>query len=217
MKSYKVKEIFGPTIQGEGSYQGTPVVFLRLAGCNRWSGTIDKKAQSICYFCDTDFVGGESLSADEIVNRLQKLSDIKTLVISGGEPTLQLDDALLSALRDAGYTLHLETNGSKNIDTLVQFLEHISCSPKQAMSETKLAYCDDLKLLYPQLQTVDNIEFIQAAKKGFCRKQVYLQPIVDTDDEADNMDKTIAAVIGLTENSHNVRISIQAHKYLKVE
>ncbi len=123
MKTYRVKSIFGPTLQGEGSFSGTCTLFLRFAGCNRWSGLEKDRAKSFCKFCDTDFREGESLTAEKIVERLDALGGPKRVVITGGEPTLQLDFELLSRLKASGYETHLETNGSRPLGGLSDFLD----------------------------------------------------------------------------------------------
>ena len=110
MSTYRVKEIFGPTLQGEGLHAGMPCVFLRLTGCNAWDGRPETRAASACPYCDTDFRGGEALDVSTIMDRLAALTP-KTngCVLTGGEPLLQADEALLSALGKAfawvGYRL----------------------------------------------------------------------------------------------------------------
>ena len=103
MKTYTVKETFGPTIQGEGFSAGESVYFLRFSGCNKWSGREEDRASSACPFCDTDFFGGKKMSVQDITEELKELrtkgrSAKRILVISGGEPTLQIDEPLLRAL-----------------------------------------------------------------------------------------------------------------------
>ena len=126
MKTYKVKEIFGPTIEGEGSKSGEVVFFLRLSGCNRWSGKEEDRADSICHFCDTDFLGGELLEKEAIVDRLLDMGSRYyedshgnkihprpfqlRVVISGGEPTLQMDYSLLRKLKESNFLIYVETN-----------------------------------------------------------------------------------------------------------
>jgi len=123
MKKYLVKEIFGPTIQGEGSYTGQACLFLRFSGCNKWSGRPEDKPNSICSFCDTDFVGGERMDSKEIIRRLGEIrGDIEILVLSGGEPALQVDEALCKELSEAGFELHIETNGSKKLGPSLPYL-----------------------------------------------------------------------------------------------
>ena len=168
MKRYKVKEIFGPTIEGEGSKAGEVVLFLRLSGCNRWSGKEEDRADSICHFCDTDFFGGELLERETIVERLRERGEQYykdkdgneahprmfqlRVVISGGEPTLQMDYLLLRLLKESNFLIYVETNGSRRIDPkTLDLIDHLVVSPKQSEQLTKIKVCDDLKLLYPYL------------------------------------------------------------------
>lgn len=208
MKRYQVKSIFGPTIQGEGSNTGTCVVFLRLAGCNRWSGLEQHRDKSFCKFCDTDFRGGQPKTSNEILDALNALSGPKRVVITGGEPTLQLDLELLCALRNGGYEIHLETNGSKALGELHQLIHHVTMSPKQPVNETKLERCDDLKILFPLLNPLVTPE----AFSSFESKRKYLQPVMDQDYEI-NLKKTVEKIYQLPE----WRLSLQTHKILGVE
>lgn len=206
---YKVKEIFGPTIQGEGYWSGSAVVFLRLTGCNKWSGRAEDKASSICSFCDTDFVGGDSLTADQIVEKLKALSeDVRHLVISGGEPLLQLDRALCIALRKEGFYISIETNGSKPLGELNGLIDHVTMSPKQPPKETKLEYCDDLKILYPFISPQITLESFG----DFKHTRAYLQPI----DDPDKSLNTFRAIQAIYKNS-KVLLGVQLHKILEVK
>lgn len=202
---YKVKEIFGPTIQGEGSSCGTAVMFLRLSGCNRWSGKSEDKAKSICNFCDTDFLDGDMLSAKQIVNKLKLLSiGIKTVVISGGEPLLQVDENLLIELKNEGYSIHLETNGSRALKGLLQYFSHISMSPKQTIDKTRLEYCDDIKLLYPPIGSgIDYDSF-----RYFQTKQFYIQPLWESDKKLS---------LDFIFSNPNIKLSAQMHKYMELQ
>ena len=197
--------MFGPTIQGEGSSIGTPVLFLRTSGCNRWSGRPEDKEKSICNFCDTDFFGGDMLTAEEIAEKLKELSkDVKVVVISGGEPTLQIDENLLSILSLNGFKLHLETNGSRAIGGLTKYFSHISMSPKQSREETHLEYADDIKLLFPFIK--DSITY--QAFKFFPHKQTYIQPLWDS-----NKKETLEFIF----KNPLVKLSPQLHKYLELQ
>lgn len=208
MKRYQVKSIFGPTLQGEGSYAGTCVVFLRFAGCNRWTGREKDREKSFCKFCDTDFRGGEPKTAEEILSALNALAGPKRVVITGGEPTLQLDRELLSTLRQGGYEIHLETNGSRALGELHTLIEHVTMSPKQTLAETKLERCDDLKILFP----LSNHLVTPEAFSSFPAKHKYLQPVMDDVYES-NLRQTIERVYQTPE----WRLSLQTHKILGVE
>lgn len=208
MKTYHVKEIFGPTVQGEGSHTGTVVKFLRFTGCNKWSGREQDKAQSVCWFCDTDFLGGERLSIEDICTRLEALGPCKNLVISGGEPTLQLDEPLLIALKNQSYNLHLETNGSMALTSLANYFTHITMSPKQNRSETKLEQCHDVKILYPSpIKEVKPQDF-----QDFPAKNYYLQPL----DEPNKKDAHTEAALNYCLNNPAWKLSLQIHKMIGV-
>lgn len=206
MRKYKVKEIFGPTIQGEGSHVGASVHFLRLSNCNKWSGKPEHKPKSICHYCDTDFVGGDLMTKEEIKDRFLELH-ADTVVISGGEPTLQIDEDLLRCL--TGYfDLHLETNGSRALGELLRFFTHITCSPKQPYSETRLERCDDLKILCPYIHPQITLKDF----KDFERKNTYLQPVMN-ENYKENLRETIDKVMG----TKNVKLSLQVHKIIGIE
>lgn len=200
-----VKEIFGPTIQGEGSMSGTPCSFLRLSGCNRWSGLEEHRAQSFCFFCDTDFRGGNNKTAMEIILDLKKLGQ-KDVVISGGEPALQLNQHDLEQLAEH-FDLHLETNGSKDISHISHFFKHVTCSPKQLYKDTNLKFADDLKLLYPYQGGVTIDDF-----SAFPRSNTFLQPIWFGDNYKTVIKDTIHECYRT-----GARLSIQTHKILGVK
>ncbi len=128
---YHLAEIFGPTLQGEGARAGTVNMWLRFAGCN-----LQCRATDIMGFdCDTDFEKKMSLTGPEIVHTLGGLAadvPVKWVVISGGEPGLQLDDELVDLLHGSGWSVAIETNGTRPISSLVDW---ISVSPKVAESE----------------------------------------------------------------------------------
>jgi 7-carboxy-7-deazaguanine synthase len=206
-RRYRIKSIFGPTLQGEGTYAGTVVKFLRFSGCNKWSGRAEDKPSAVCRFCDTDFVGATRMTADEIVAELERLGGPRRVVISGGEPTLQLDVGLMSTLTGAGYRCHLETNGSLPLGEALDFFEHITMSPKQAFAETKLEICDDLKILHPPIGDGITPEGFE----DFPYRRLFLQAVWDDQYEA-NLRSTISRVVEL-----DARLSVQTHKIVGVE
>ena len=120
--TYSVKEIFY-TLQGEGGQAGTPAVFCRFAGCNLWTGREQDRPSAICQFCDTDFVGtdgtlgGKFTTADELAERILAQwpasdSQHRMVVLTGGEPLLQVDEALIAALHARGFRISVESNGT---------------------------------------------------------------------------------------------------------
>lgn len=208
VKRYKVKEIFGPTIQGEGSHAGRVVLFLRLSGCNRWSGREVDRAASICHFCDTDFFGGTMMTAVEIIRDLEaKSHDVKHVVISGGEPLLQLDIDLVNNLMLAGFNIHLETNGSIACP-FQDVLFHVTMSPKQPMSETKLDWAHDLKILYPWIGEGISPEGF----KEFYAESRYIQPLWGIAGNA-----TTKFAVEEVLKRPNYGLSLQLHKILGVQ
>jgi len=155
--AYAVKEVFY-TLQGEGANAGRPAVFCRFAGCNLWSGREADRANAVCKFCDTDFVGSDGLGGGKFATA-EALADAvasywpiadaraeRFVVCTGGEPALQLDDALVDALHDRGFMIAIETNGTL---PLPDGIDWICVSPK---SDAPLVVStgDELKLVYPQ-------------------------------------------------------------------
>ena len=157
--SYAVKEIFY-TLQGEGAQAGRAAVFCRFAGCNLWSGRESDRATAVCTFCDTDFVGtdgqngGKFVSADALADAVAArwpggvagAAGRPSVVCTGGEPLLQLDDALVEAFHARGFEVAVETNGTQPAPA---GLDWICVSPK-ADAPLLLTAGDELKLVYPQ-------------------------------------------------------------------
>jgi 7-carboxy-7-deazaguanine synthase len=189
-KTYRVKEIFY-TLQGEGAQAGRPSVFCRFSKCNLWNGKEESRAQSVCDFCDTDFVGtdgenGGIYSAQELVQLISSLWPGKPtpqskalsknkvqgspyIVCTGGEPLLQLDEPLIEIMHDYGFEVAVETNGTLPAP---EGLDWICLSPK-ADAELVLIECDELKLVYPQpLAMPDSFDHVIATHR-------YLQPMAD--------------------------------------
>lgn len=151
--SYAVKEIF-LTLQGEGMQAGRRAVFLRLAGCNLWSGREQDRATAQCNFCDTDFVGmdgenGGRYDAADLVAKVEALwgkGDYPLVVITGGEPMLQLDAALVDALHGRGFEIAVETNGTLPAPDGIDWI----CVSPKAGTEVVQRQGDELKLVWPQ-------------------------------------------------------------------
>ena len=154
--TYAVKEIYY-TLQGEGARTGRAAVFLRFAGCNLWSGLERDRADAVCKFCDTEFVGTDGVGggkfndaetlARAVLEKWPQGSEAQPYVVcTGGEPLLQLDDALVAALHAMGFEIGVETNG-----TLLppRGIEWICVSPK-ADAELELISGQELKLIFPQ-------------------------------------------------------------------
>ena len=147
--TYTVKEIF-LTAQGEGANIGRTAVFLRFAGCNLWSGREDDRAGAICQFCDTEFVGGARFAdADSLADQAAALwpdAGHRFTVLTGGEPLLQVDAALLAALRTRGFSIAVETNGTQSLPGPIDWV----CVSPKAGAPLVLEQADELKLVYPQ-------------------------------------------------------------------
>lgn len=167
--TYAVKEIF-LTLQGEGANAGRPAVFVRFAGCNLWSGREQDRRTAVCKFCDTDFVGGERIrDAAALANRVETewgtIIKDRMVVLTGGEPALQVDGALLLALRERHFFTAIETNGTV---PLKAHPDWITVSPKTR--DLQVTDGDELKLVYPQ-DDVDPQDFDHLSFQRF-----YIQP-----------------------------------------
>ncbi|HEY9023826.1 MAG TPA: 7-carboxy-7-deazaguanine synthase [Burkholderiaceae bacterium] len=174
--TYSVKEIFY-TLQGEGANAGRPAVFCRFAGCNLWTGREEDRADATCTFCDTDFVGTDGDGggkfrtagdlADEIVKHWGDTPSHRFVVLTGGEPLLQVDAALVDALHARLFTVAVETNGTVEPPA---GLDWICVSPK-ADAKVVITSGDELKLVFPQ-EGVDPERFADLAFTHF-----FLQPM----------------------------------------
>ncbi|HKI93893.1 MAG TPA: 7-carboxy-7-deazaguanine synthase [Gemmatimonadales bacterium] len=210
--SYAVKEIYA-TLQSEGYHTGRPAVFLRFAGCNLWSGLEADRAAAVCRFCDTDFVGldgpgGGRYDAGALARRVKHVWDEEIgtafgpfVVITGGEPLLQLDEPLAAALHAAGFSIAIETNGTLPAP---EGLDWICVSPK-AGAPLVLTAGNELKLVYPQTDAPPE-QFEALAFRHF-----YLQPM----DGPDRERHTDAAVAYCA--AHPLwKLSLQTHKLLGI-
>src|SRR5437762_204665 len=155
--SYAVKEIFY-TLQGEGAQTGRPAVFCRFSGCNLWSGREEDRHRAVCKFCDTDFVGtgpdggrfADAAALADVIESCWKgragADGERFVVCTGGEPLLQLDEAAIGELRNRGFEVAVETNGTRPAPSS---LDWICVSPKAGADLVQLSG-DELKLVYPQ-------------------------------------------------------------------
>lgn len=155
MASYKVKEIYY-TLQGEGAQSGRPAVFLRFTGCNLWSGREEDRHEAICPFCDTDFVGmdgtlGGKYTAKKLAEQVDSLWPAghihKYVVCTGGEPLLQLDEDLITALHQHGFEIGLETNGTIQPPDGIDWI----CVSPKANTEVLVHHGHELKLVVRQI------------------------------------------------------------------
>lgn len=206
--SYAVKEMF-LTLQGEGVNAGRRAVFIRFAGCNLWSGREEDRATAVCRFCDTDFVGidgaGGARFADAaaLVDAAARhwgagTSD-RFVVLTGGEPMLQVDNALVDALHAAGFRIAIETNGTLAVHPGIDWV----CVSPKAGSVVVQQTGDELKLVWPQPGT--DIDAIQRWHFG----HFLLQPL-----DSDARDANQAAAMAMVMARPQWRLSLQTHKLL---
>ena len=209
--TYSVKEIFY-TLQGEGANAGRPAVFCRMAGCNLWSGREEDRESAVCRFCDTDFVGtdgtagGKYATADALAQTIDAhwphtSHAHRLVVITGGEPLLQLDTALIAALHQHGFRIAVETNGTIAPPPGVDWL----CVSPKLGSTLVVGSGQELKLVYPQ-DGGDPAQFAHLAFDNF-----YLQPM-DSPQQAENTAKAIAYCQAHPQWS----LSVQTHKMIGI-
>lgn len=208
--AYSVKEIF-KTLQGEGAQAGRAAVFCRFAGCNLWTGREADRATAVCRFCDTDFVGldgegggrfadaealGEAIAAAWGPERQRRF-----VVFTGGEPLLQLDGALLAAIKARGFESAVETNGTQDAPEGVDWI----CVSPKAGAPLTLTSGDELKLVYPQEglapETVAELSF----------RHFFLQPM-DGPRRVENTAEAVAYCLA----HPRWRLSVQTHKTIGI-
>lgn len=212
--SYSIKEIFY-TLQGEGANTGRPAVFCRFTGCNLWTGHEKDRASAVCQFCDTDFVGtdgtggGQFASAVEVAHAVaakwptaQKSPRIRPLVVcTGGEPLLQLDEALTTSFHQAGFEVAIETNGTRPAPPGIDWV----CVSPKAGADLILRSGEELKLIFPQAGAepvlYENLDF----------QHFFLQPM----DGPFREENTRLALRYCLEHPQ-WRLSLQTHKLLGI-
>lgn len=203
--SYAVKEIF-LTLQGEGMQAGRRAVFLRFSGCNLWSGREKDRATAQCTFCDTDFVGtdgaeGGRYDAHSLAAKVAALwgeGESRLVVITGGEPMLQLDAPLIDALHDAGFEVAVETNGTLPAPVGIDWM----CVSPKAGTEIVQRAGNELKLVWPQAIDTDALE-------GWSFDNFLIQPM-DCEDRQAALDASIRFVM----EHPRWKLSLQTHKLL---
>jgi len=206
--SYATKEIFY-TLQGEGVHTGRAAVFCRFAGCNLWSGREQDRANAVCQFCDTDFVGtdgdggGKFDTAKELAAAIaakwpQSDSGKRFVVCTGGEPLLQIDAALIDALHEQNFIIAVETNGTI---ALPEGIDWACVSPK-SRAELVVTRGDELKVVYPQ--EVNPLLYEQLAFEHF-----FIQPM-------DGVNDSLAASVRFCAENPRWRLSLQTHKLIGI-
>ncbi len=208
--SYAVKEIFY-TLQGEGFHAGTSAVFCRFARCNLWTGREAHRATALCQFCDTDFVGtdgpggGRFADADSLASAVascwSQRDDVRFVVLTGGEPLLQVDAELVEALHGSGFKIAIETNGTCAAPLGIDWI----CVSPKAGAELVLRSGHEIKLVFPQPDLppadLEHLEF----------DHFFLQPM----DGPDRERNTALAVEHCLANPR-WKLSLQTHKYLGI-
>ncbi len=208
--AYAVKELFH-TLQGEGAQAGRAAVFCRFAGCNLWSGREEDRASAACRFCDTDFVGldgpggGRFADPDALAEAIARTweggAHARYVVFTGGEPLLQLDEALIAAVHARGFEIAVETNGTIPAP---EGIDWICVSPKGAIPLVQRGG-HELKLVYPQA------EIDPAALADLPFRHRFLQPM-DGPAQAENT----RAAVAYCRRDARWRLSLQTHKILDI-
>lgn len=207
---YAVKEIFY-TLQGEGANAGTPAVFCRFAGCNLWSGREQDRAGAKCRFCDTDFVGTDGMgggrfeTADDLARACAAARAAtrgpSMVVLTGGEPMLQVDEALIGALHARGFSIAIETNGTLAVPDAIDWV----CVSPKAGTDLVQRNGDELKLVYPQAG------LDPADLGGLDFEHRFLQPMDGPAREANT-----ALAVAYCMAHPPWRLSIQTHKLIGI-
>jgi len=210
--AYTVKEIFY-TLQGEGANAGRAAVFCRFTGCNLWTGREEDRTSAVCQFCDTDFVGtgpdggrfaDAALLAETIASRwphAPESGEKPMVVCTGGEPLLQLDAPLVTALHDRGFEIAVETNGTQ---APPEGIDWICVSPK-ANAELELTSGDELKLVFPQEggapDRYESLDF----------RHFFLQPM-----DGPSVEENTRLALQYCLEHPRWRLSLQTHKLLGI-
>ena len=206
---YRIKEIFF-TQQGEGKNTGKDFIFVRFSGCNLWSGQEKHRASAICKFCDTDFYGTDGINggkyqAKDLIEKIKSLwisadSQIR-VVLTGGEPLLQVDKGLISALKKENIYIAVETNGTLDAPDGIDWI----CMSPKANTEIKLRKGSEVKVVYPQKNlNPDNFNVLDF-------KNFYIQPM-DSENYEDNVSQSVKYCM----QNPNWKLSLQTHKILGI-
>ena len=206
---YRIKEIFF-TQQGEGKNTGKDFIFVRFSGCNLWSGQEKHRASAICKFCDTDFYGTDGINggkyqAKELIEKIKSLwisadSQIR-VVLTGGEPLLQVDKGLISALKKENIYIAVETNGTLEAPDGIDWI----CMSPKANTEIKLRKGSEVKVVFPQKNlNPDNFNILDF-------KNFYIQPM-DSENYEDNVSQSVKYCM----QNPNWKLSLQTHKILGI-
>lgn len=203
MKTYQVNEIFYSP-QGEGVRAGTMNVFIRFSGCNLQCRMEPGPLSPGSFDCDSEFVSGRKLAAADIIAEAQTIAPkCKSVILTGGEPLLQVDEALVEALKSAGYYIAVETNGTK--DTGALCIDWVTCSPKVAEHAVRLKKCSEVKYVRGYGQGIPR-PAIQAEHK-------LLSPAFDAHQPDP---RAFSWVLQLLKDNPDWRLSVQQHNLWQV-
>lgn len=209
--TYSTKEIFY-TLQGEGNHAGRPAVFCRFAGCNLWTGREEDRSTAICQFCDTDFVGTDGIGGGKFKTAQALASGINSLwpsaypaskyvVFTGGEPLLQLDLALITAMHEVGFTVAIETNGTLPVPDGVDW---ICVSPKMG-STLVVRKGNEIKVVIPQMEQ----PMSEYASLDF--EHHFVQAM-----DGPNREENLRLAIDYCKDNPKWKLSVQTHKLLQI-
>lgn len=230
---YRIKAIW-KTLQGEGLFAGRPAVFVRMVGCNMWSGyehtrerDADRNGANCPLWCDTDFTkeGSQTYTAEELSAAIVGVGDdVRFCVITGGEPLMQIDAALIKALHKQGFFIAIETNGSMKLmescwdkeNEKLEAPDWIVCSPKINQHKLKLEFFDELKLVVPDYLPNNFEDFAKRQRvnliQGHPLPLLWVQP-----EDSSRLEDSRQLAIDLALSDPRWRVSVQTHKILEVE
>lgn len=224
MNEYTVKEVF-KTIQGEGSFAGAPAVFVRLAGCNIWSGKEHHRDQGLApcaAWCDTDFTkaGAVKMNPAMLIRRIVAAGQgcFDFVVLTGGEPMLQLDDVLLEALQSVGLRVHIETNGTQALRHRLSTVARpnwVTVSPKLPDKQTVIEYADEIKFVVPDYHPSDYPQLIDRCVWSPWGYGVKKPIFVQIEDSA-RTDASRDEALGIVETLPGMTLGVQIHKTVEV-
>lgn len=211
--TYSVKEMYY-TLQGEGAHSGRPAVFLRFAGCNLWSGREEHRAEAICRFCDTQFVGVDGPGGGKFETPQELAAAVAGfwpdsaadayVVCTGGEPLLQLDEALIEALHAIEFEIGVESNGTIEAPAGIDWL----CISPKGNAPLQQITGDELKLVFPQQEAAAQPDNFTDLKF----RHFFLQPLDSEETEANTR-----KVIDYCLRNPRWKLSMQSHKYLGID
>ena len=224
-KAYRVKAIWR-TLQGEGVWAGRAAVFIRLVGCNLWSGyeadrprDAERSGAACPLWCDTEFTkdGSVRLTAEDLAAEAARTGGaVRFCVLTGGEPLLQADRQLVEALRAEGFEIAVETNGTQRLADAfggeADWPDWIVCSPKLPEERLVLEACDELKLVVPDYQPSAYRQLEARVREHGARRALWVQP-----EDGPRLADAVELAVELCFADPRWRVSVQTHKVLGVD